>query len=78
MRKFEQVLINILFLKNEKDESTTSMITHFNCDITNFVIIIKEIRLKLNEAKFIAIIIKLNILHRCISSFIIDFYDVFF
>ena len=78
MQKFKQELINILFLKNKKGESTILMIIRFNYDIINFVMIIKEIRLKLNKAKFVAIIMKLNILHRCITLFIINFYDVFF
>lgn len=38
----------------------------------------KEIRLELDEAKFTAIIMELDILHRCISPFIIDFYGAFF
>lgn len=38
----------------------------------------KEIRLELDDAKFAAIIMELDILHRCISPFIIDFYGAFF
>ena len=38
----------------------------------------KEIRLELDEAKFAAIIMELDILHRCVSPFIIDFYGAFF
>jgi mitogen-activated protein kinase kinase len=38
----------------------------------------KEIRLELDEAKFAAIIMELDILHRCISPFIVDFYGAFF
>ena len=42
------------------------------------VMAMKEIRLELDEAKFAAIIMELDILHRCISPFIIDFYGAFF
>ena len=38
----------------------------------------KEIRLELDEAKFAAIIMELDVLHRCVSPFIIDFYGAFF
>ena len=38
----------------------------------------KEIRLELDEAKFAAIIMELDILHRCVSPYIIDFYGAFF
>jgi len=38
----------------------------------------KEIRLELDDAKFAAIIMELDILHRCISPQIIDFYGAFF
>ena len=38
----------------------------------------KEIRLELDEAKFSAIIMELDILHRCTSPFIVDFYGAFF
>ncbi|KAJ5578515.1 MAP kinase kinase PBS2 [Penicillium hispanicum] len=38
----------------------------------------KEIRLELDEAKFAQIIMELDILHRCVSPFIIDFYGAFF
>lgn len=42
------------------------------------VMAMKEIRLELDEAKFAAIIMELDILHRCVSPFIIDFYGAFF
>lgn len=47
-------------------------------DTTGMVMAMKEIRLELDEAKFAAIIMELDILHRCISPFIIDFYGAFF
>ena len=45
---------------------------------TGLVMAMKEIRLELDEAKFAAIIMELDILHRCTSPFIIDFYGAFF
>lgn len=45
---------------------------------TGVVMAMKEIRLELDEAKFAAIIMELDILHRCISPFIVDFYGAFF
>lgn len=45
---------------------------------TGLIMAMKEIRLELDEAKFAAIIMELDILHRCVSPFIIDFYGAFF
>ena len=45
---------------------------------TGMIMAMKEIRLELDEAKFAAIIMELDILHRCISPFIVDFYGAFF
>ncbi len=45
---------------------------------TGAVMAMKEIRLELDAAKFAAIIMELDILHRCVSPFIIDFYGAFF
>lgn len=42
------------------------------------VMAMKEIRLELDDAKFAAIIMELDILHRCVSPFIVDFYGAFF
>lgn len=42
------------------------------------IMAMKEIRLELDEAKFAAIIMELDVLHRCISPYIIDFYGAFF
>ncbi|KAJ5879893.1 hypothetical protein N7455_003358 [Penicillium solitum] len=47
-------------------------------DLSGVVMAMKEIRLELDEAKFAQIIMELDILHRCISPFIIDFYGAFF
>lgn len=46
--------------------------------LTGVVMAMKEIRLELDEAKFAAIIMELDILHRCVSPYIIDFYGAFF
>lgn len=45
---------------------------------TGVVMAMKEIRLELDDAKFAAIIMELDILHRCVSPYIIDFYGAFF
>ena len=45
---------------------------------TGMVMAMKEIRLELDESKFAAIIMELDILHRCISPYIVDFYGAFF
>lgn len=45
---------------------------------TGVVMAMKEIRLELDDAKFAAIIMELDILHRCTSPYIIDFYGAFF
>ncbi|KAI9651639.1 MAG: hypothetical protein M1831_000572 [Alyxoria varia] len=46
--------------------------------LTGVVMAMKEIRLELDDAKFAAIIMELDILHRCVSPFIVDFYGAFF
>ncbi|RMZ82432.1 hypothetical protein DV737_g2093, partial [Chaetothyriales sp. CBS 132003] len=45
---------------------------------TGLVMAMKEIRLELEDTKFAQIIMELDILHRCVSPFIIDFYGAFF
>jgi len=45
---------------------------------TGIIMAMKEIRLELDDAKFAAIIMELDILHRCASPYIIDFYGAFF
>lgn len=47
-------------------------------DLSGAIMAMKEIRLELDESKFTAIIMELDILHRCVSPFIIDFYGAFF
>lgn len=46
--------------------------------MSGVIMAMKEIRLELDEAKFAAIIMELDILHRCVSPCIIDFYGAFF
>lgn len=45
---------------------------------TGLIMAMKEIRLELDDAKFAQIVMELDILHRCLSPFIIDFYGAFF
>jgi mitogen-activated protein kinase kinase len=45
---------------------------------TGIVMAMKEMRLELEEAKFATIIMELDVLHRCISPYIVDFYGAFF
>ena len=49
-----------------------------NDNLTGVVMAMKEIRLELDEKKLTQIIMELDILHRCVSPFIIDFYGAFF
>jgi mitogen-activated protein kinase kinase len=60
----------------EKDESLESSPKTGNS--TGVIMAMKEIRLELEDAKFAAIIMELDILHRCLSPYIIDFYGAFF
>ncbi|KAL8927296.1 MAG: hypothetical protein Q9208_002473 [Pyrenodesmia sp. 3 TL-2023] len=64
------------------DESSlsdkTSVESSPTSSTTGIIMAMKEIRLELDEAKFAAIIMELDILHRCVSPFIIDFYGAFF
>lgn len=52
--------------------------TRAHDNLTGVVMAMKEIRLELDEKKFAQIIMELDILHRCVSPFIIDFYGAFF
>jgi mitogen-activated protein kinase kinase len=45
---------------------------------TGLIMAMKEIRLELEDSKFAQIIMELDILHRCISPFIVSFYGGFF
>ncbi|RFU30640.1 hypothetical protein B7463_g5699, partial [Scytalidium lignicola] len=59
-------------------EETNSTDSSPKGNTSGVVMAMKEIRLELDEAKFAAIIMELDILHRCISPYIIDFYGAFF
>lgn len=61
-----------------RDSTTTSPTAKSHDGTTGLIMAMKEIRLELDEAKFAAIIMELDVLHRCISPFIIDFYGAFF
>jgi mitogen-activated protein kinase kinase len=52
--------------------------SHAAAGTTGLIMAMKEIRLELEDSKFAAIIMELDILHRCVSPFIIDFYGAFF
>jgi mitogen-activated protein kinase kinase len=45
---------------------------------TDVVMAMKEMRLELDDAKFASIVMELDILHKCISPYIVDFYGAFF
>lgn len=64
--------------ESETAISPASPVTTTQGNTTGLVMAMKEIRLELDEAKFAAIIMELDILHRCISPFIVDFYGAFF
>ena len=78
IRKPGQGLAGIVSPKNESNENTAQIAPNSGSNTTGVVMAMKEIRLELDEAKFAAIIMELDILHRCISPFIIDFYGAFF
>jgi mitogen-activated protein kinase kinase len=62
---------------NASQESSPTSATS-STGYTGVVMAMKEIRLELDESKFAAIIMELDILYRCISPYIIDFYGAFF
>lgn len=64
--------------KNENSSESNSPQSATAGSTTGMVMAMKEIRLELDEAKFAAIIMELDILHRCVSPFIVDFYGAFF
>ena len=65
-------------IKNDDVSGGSSPSPATSGNTTGIVMAMKEIRLELDEAKFAAIIMELDILHRCISPFIVDFYGAFF
>jgi len=65
-------------IDSHSENTMTSPRTPTQGNTTGLIMAMKEIRLELDEAKFAAIIMELDILHRCVSPFIIDFYGAFF
>ncbi|GAB7359829.1 hypothetical protein MBLNU230_g7360t1 [Neophaeotheca triangularis] len=63
---------------NADEQEETNAANTARGGTTGVVMAMKEIRLELDEAKFAAIIMELDILHRCISPRIVDFYGAFF
>ncbi|KAL4766522.1 mitogen-activated protein kinase kinase PBS2 [Aspergillus foveolatus] len=76
MRKPGQGLSGIVSRPQGSDGSDTELKPQDS--LTGAVMAMKEIRLELDESKFAQIIMELDILHRCVSPFIIDFYGAFF
>ncbi|KAL4795728.1 kinase-like domain-containing protein [Aspergillus venezuelensis] len=80
MRKPGQGLGGIVSRPQGGDDSDTDGTPQLEPQggLTGAVMAMKEIRLELDENKFAQIIMELDILHRCVSPFIIDFYGAFF
>ncbi|KAL2871844.1 mitogen-activated protein kinase kinase PBS2 [Aspergillus lucknowensis] len=80
MRKPGQGLSGIISRTTGADESDTdgNPTLKPQDNLSGAVMAMKEIRLELDESKFAQIIMELDILHRCVSPFIIDFYGAFF
>ncbi|KAL4809276.1 kinase-like domain-containing protein [Aspergillus unguis] len=80
MRKPGQGLGGIISRPGAEDSDTdgTPVIKPQDGSLTGAIMAMKEIRLELDESKFAQIIMELDILHRCVSPFIIDFYGAFF
>lgn len=45
---------------------------------TQIIMAMKEVRLELDESKFRQILMELDVLHKCSSAYIVDFYGAFF
>jgi len=61
-----------------EDGEKSTLSTPPQSNTTNVVMAMKEIRLELDEAKFAQIIMELDVLHKCRSPYIIEFYGAFF
>jgi mitogen-activated protein kinase kinase len=61
-------------IEREKAESDSPVIGSG----TGVVMAMKEMRLELDDNKFATIIMELDVLHRCTSPYIVDFYGAFF
>jgi len=60
----------------ESDESSPT--TAKPAGGTGIIMALKEMRLELDDSKFATIIMELDVLHRCASPYIVDFYGAFF
>ncbi|KAL4788583.1 kinase-like domain-containing protein [Aspergillus varians] len=80
MRKPGQGLGGIVSRPSGADDSDTDGTPTLKPQdsLSGAIMAMKEIRLELDESKFAQIIMELDILHRCLSPFIIDFYGAFF
>ncbi|KAA8651473.1 hypothetical protein EYZ11_006346 [Aspergillus tanneri] len=76
MRKPGMGLRGIVSRPLGPEDTSDSQIPKDN--LSGVIMAMKEIRLELDEGKFAQIIMELEILHRCVSPFIIDFYGAFF
>ena len=67
-------------LSNKASEDKSNENAHLPAaaGTSGVVMAMKEIRLELDDAKFAAIIMELDILHRCVSPYIVEFYGAFF
>ena len=64
--------------RSSEEDAMDSPLSPPQGNTTGVIMAMKEIRLELDDAKFAAIIMELDILHRCVSPFIVDFYGAFF
>ena len=64
--------------RSSEEDGMDSPLSPPQGNTTGVIMAMKEIRLELDDAKFAAIIMELDILHRCVSPFIVDFYGAFF
>ncbi|KAL4880952.1 kinase-like domain-containing protein [Aspergillus karnatakaensis] len=78
MRKPGQGLSGIVSRPADDSDTDGTPTLKAQDSLTGAVMAMKEIRLELDENKFAQIIMELDILHRCVSPFIIDFYGAFF
>ncbi|KAI5306801.1 hypothetical protein KEM56_007059 [Ascosphaera pollenicola] len=65
-------------LSEEEEKAMMKELHEKKLHLSNVVMAMKEIRLELDESKFTSIVMELDVLHRCVSPFIIDFYGAFF
>lgn len=78
LRKPGMGLRGIVSRPEVSNEDLSTVTKKQDNDLTGVIMAMKEIRLELDEGKFAQIIMELDILHRCVSPFIIDFYGAFF